>query len=338
MTIKKLITLLLVLLLGQFLLTAAKVESREVKKSFENITSVEITTVSGDCRVVAVPGARVNVTILYTYPEDCFAAELSPEGSVLVLREEFRGTCSGRSLWKLDVPVGTAVKYKSASGDLAVSGLKSSLEATTASGDFELKDIDGDVRLKSASGDVSLDRLTGDLSARTASGDFDLSKIKGDLEIATASGDVEAEDLEGKEISIRGASSDIEVANIRGALQVKTASGDVSVRGARITAESAFKTASGDVEIELAETSAYNLTVATASGDALLDYNGHLVNGFFEFEAKVDDGRIVSPISFDSQETFSKYGQEYMRKSFTRKSKTPKILIKTASGTAELRE
>lgn len=180
--------------------------------------------------------------------------------------------------------------------------------------------------------------ILGNFEVRTASGDFDIENIEGNIDIRTASGDVEAKHLKGKDISIKGASSDIELKDATGVFSVKTASGEVQVEGIIINGRSEFKTASGDVDVKLAKSAEFDLTLASASGDAVLDYNGNPIFGYFEFTAKKDDGRIESPFKFDKEEVISKYGQEYLKKSFTRKNGKPVILIKTASGTAALKE
>jgi DUF4097 and DUF4098 domain-containing protein YvlB len=336
---KLFVSILTILIATYFLVGAASaVEKKEIVKTFKGVTALDIHTVSGDCMIGTTSGDTVTVTLIHTYDEDCFEPEFEKEGSTLSLREYFHGSCSGRSLWKILVPAKTDVEFKSASGDFEASGLQGKLEAATASGDFELKKIKGDVEIKSASGDLELTDMVGDLEVKTASGDFEISEVRGDIKISTASGDIEADDLKGDTIVIKGASSDIEVSNAAGRLEVKTASGDLEIHGIEITGPSMFKTASGDVAVELGKSAAFDLTVATASGDATLSYNGNPIKGYFEFTAKVDDGRIVSPIAFDKEEKVMRYGQEYWKKSFSKGGQTPKIVIKTASGVAKLKE
>ena len=315
-----LIRLLLIILFLVFCVNSVQAEKKEIVKTFKNKTMVHINTVSGDCLVRVVKSNQIRVQLIYDYPEDCFEPEFIESGSTLKLEEDFSGSCRGRSVWKLFVPEKTSIKFKSASGDFSSTGLKGNVYASTASGDFELEKIVGEIEIKSASGDL------------------EASQIKGSLEVKTASGDIEAHKIYGNDISIKGASSDIEVEDVRGAMEIKTASGDVEAREIHITGSSEFKTASGDVFVELAKSSDHNLTLASASGDTVLNYNGNAIYGYFEFSAKKDDGEIESPFKFDNEEIIVKYGQKYMKKSFTRKSKSPKIVIKTASGKAALEE
>lgn len=327
--------LLIIFLLG-FLVTSVQAEKKEIVKTFKDKTAVHISTVSGDCLVRVVKGNQIKVQLLYDYPEDCFEAIFVESGSTLELEEDFSGSCSGRSVWKLFVPEKTRIKFKSASGDFDANGLKNDLYASTASGDIELKNIEGEIEIKSASGDLEASDIKGDLEVKTASGDLEVEDISGSIDIRTASGDIEAKDINGEEISIKGASSDIEVTNLRGSMEIKTASGEIEAEEVVITGKSEFKTASGDVHVELAKSSEHSLILSSASGDAILDYNGNAIYGYFELSAKEEDGEIDAPFKFDKEEIIVKYGQRYMKKSFTRKSRTPRIIIKTASGRAAL--
>jgi hypothetical protein len=76
----------------------------------------------------------------------------------------------------------------------------------------------------------------------------------------------------------------------------------------------------------------------------VLDYDGNPVTGFFEFTARRDRGRIVSPIKFDTEEEYEPgWGDRgrsviYLRKTFTKGDDKPVILLGTSSGTAELKK
>ena len=52
----------------------------------------------------------------------------------------------------------------------------------------------------------------------------------------------------------------------------------------------------------------------------------------------MEKGTIKSPIPFTEESTFEKEEKTYYKKSFQRNKETPKIIISTISGSAELRE
>lgn len=175
------------------------------------------------------------------------------------------------------------------------------------------------VDFSTASGDLTVTDIEGRFSASTASGNVEMVNCRGEFEISTASGDIVAH-------------------KCTGLFELSTASGDVEADGIIVNDESTFSTASGRVDVSLGATAEHNLNLGSASGKALLNYSGHPIRGFFEFEAKRRHGRIDSPIDFDNEETFRKWDDRYVRKTFTKESDSPVIAIHTASGRAVLKE
>lgn len=330
----KRVNLFMVCLISIFLVGAYAGE-KKITKTFGAKSEIQIKTVSGDCIVNTSAGNKIQVVILYTYPEDVYKPSFEEAGDTLVMKEKFEGSAHGSSTWTVTVPVKTKITFHSASGDFSAAGLKNDLKAKTASGDFNVENIEGSVMIGTASGDLKANNISGNVSFKAASGDMDIRKVSGKLEFKVASGDLEGRDLKG-DITIKTASGDIDIENAEGSLDVKTASGEVEASKILLKKASVFKTASGDIEVQLAESAKYDLTLASASGNAVLDYNGNPLKGYFEFTAKKTSGKIVSPVKFDKEEEFEQHGQKYLKKSVTLGGSTPKILIKTASGKAEL--
>ena len=108
--------------------------------------------------------------------------------------------------------------------------------------------------------------------------------------------------------------------------------------GLEIDANSTLGSASGSVNVKLGKTPKYDLDVGSASGRAVLDYNGNPLVGYFEFEANARTGDIESPIDFDDEETFYKNDQRYVRKWFVEGKDRPEITIGTGSGRAVLKK
>ena len=270
--------------------------------TFEGKQSVELETVSGDCVIKQGTGDKVEVTIVNQYrPRDSFEPKYRERGKRLLLSEDILDSNSGHSTWTIVLPKGTSFEFSTASGDMEVTTFEGELRASTASGDIEFEQCDG----------------TYDIS--TASGDVQAYGCKGDFELSTASGDITLRDC-------------------RGTFEASSASGNVDARDVILADESEFSTASGDVEVILGESPKYNLEVGSASGDALLDFNGNEIKGSFEFTARERKGDIVSPYAFDEEEVISRYSQHYDRKTFTRGGDTPFIKLGTGSGKVALRK
>lgn len=320
-----------------FFVKAGLYGEQEIRKTFKDKTTVNIETFSGDCVVKKGPGGEIKVHFVHSYSDTTFKPTFLEEGSTLVLKEKLHLSGSGDSTWNLTVPEKTNIKFKSISGNFSAAGLKSNISAKSVSGDIEARDCRGKLSFASVSGDMDVENLSGEINIKSVSSDLEVKKLSGEINIKSASGDIEAEKLAGA-IAVKVASGDIEIEDSQGGFNVKTASGDIDISGVIIKKESYFKVASGDVYVKLAGSAAHNLTVASASGDAVLNYNGHPIKGYFEFKAIDDSGRIISPFAFDKEEEEEKWGKKYFIKSFKRKSDTPKILIHTASGKAVLKE
>lgn len=175
------------------------------------------------------------------------------------------------------------------------------------------------IKFSSASGEFEAEDLEAEFEVSTASGDIRLTNCKGLFELSSASGSVILEDCSGE-------------------FEVSSASGEVEGIGVVLDDPSEFSAASGDVEVVLAGTPKVDLSVSTASGRAVLDYNGHPIEGRFEFVSKERGGKISSPIDFDAEESFRRHGERYIAKTFTKGSDKPEIQLHTASGKVSLKE
>jgi len=328
----KKIALLTVFILSIFLVN---IHAGEIKKTFKNITEVRFKGMSSDCVVKKAAGNEVTVHLVYTSDSDYSKPQIKEDNGTLILRDMWHD--GEECVWTITVPSKTAVKLSSVSGDFSIDGVKSDIDAKTVSGDITAMDCKGVVRLTSASGEFEVKNLEGKISLDGASSDIKAETLSGDIDLQTASGDIEAVGFNGT-ISLKAASGDIEIEEAKGEFKVKTASGDINASDISIQKESLFKVASGDVKIILAESAAHDLTLASASGDAVLDYNGNPISGWFELTALVEDGMIISPFKFDKEEIEEKWGKRYAVKSFKIKSDTPKIYIKTATGKAVLKK
>jgi hypothetical protein len=120
--------------------------------------------------------------------------------------------------------------------------------------------------------------------------------------------------------------------------KIASASGDIEAFGLEIDAPSSLASASGSVNVRIGKTPEYDLNVGSASGKAVLDYDGNPLAGYFEFEANDRTGDIDSPVDFDDEETFYKNEQRYVRKWFVMGRDEPEITIGTGSGRAVLRK
>ena len=295
------------------------VDEDVIDRSFAGTELLTLEVVSGTGTIAAAQEDTIRVHLDYAYrPVGAFRPEFIVRDEEVLLRERFHGSSSsGRSDWTVTVPAGTEVQLTSVSG---------SLDASTS----------GDLDATSVSGDLSVSGSAGTVQASTVSGDVALAGVSGAITVSTVSGNIDGADMTGR-MAMSSVSGRVDVTGAESSAEISTTSGHVGVEDLLLTASSQFTSVSGDVEVSLRRAAAVDLSLITVSSVAVLDYGGAEVRGLFEFIARVDDGEIDSPFPFDSEEQFTENGILYHRKSFTRGAGAPRVLIRTASGTARLR-
>ncbi len=349
------IVIILNLTLAILLANCQASAQKEFKKSYSPKETFSISTVSGNCLIKKSDNNQINVELKYTYPDDCFKYKIDESAEKLEIKEDFKGNCNGESDWIISVPENTKVEFNSASGDFIIGGISKNVSGNTASGNLKLDEITGEIDLNSASGDVILSKIKGTIKLNTVSGNVLLESLAAKSKITTASGDVivknSSEEItisvasgnvkiesSKSKINVNSASGDIILSAISGSLDLNTASGNIQASDIEIMDMSSLNAASGDIMVKLTQSPESDMTLSTASGNIGLDYNGNEVKGYFEFTARVDKGKIVSPIKFDKQEVVEIDGKKHDKKSFTKGSSSPKITLKTSSGTVELKK
>lgn len=316
----------------------AYAQDKQIRKTFKNISSVHVSTMNGDCVIKKGNGSDVEVMFEHTYSNLAFEPQFLIEGEgTLVLKEKFRLKGDGESTWTVFVPQKTDIRFSSIGGSFSVVGLDSNISAKTVSGDVTTKNCHGQLTLSSISGNMEVEDLSGKIDLKCISNDLKVQKLAGDVRITVGSGDLDASQLEGT-IAIKAPSGDVTLDDAKGVFKVKTASGDIIAKNITITKPSYFKVASGEVNVTLGQPLDFDLTLDSASGDAVLNYNGHPIEGYFQFKAESGRGEIICPFPFDKEEEQEKWGKTYLIKSVKRVVEIPKVYIYTATGKAVLKE
>jgi len=310
-----------------------------IHKIFKNKNVVQINTFSGDCiiKIKKSPDKDIDVLLAHTYSHIVMEPQFSEEGSTLVLKEKLNLSGPGESKWTITLPGKIDIRFTSISGDFSVSGISGNIKAKTVSGSMIITGCTGSVDAGGVTGSMELDNLSGKINISIANSDLKIKQISGDISIKVANGDIEASKLTGN-IVVKAPGGDVHIDNSTGGFEIKSASGDITADKIILKNNSYFKTASGDVTVVLADTTDFDLSLDSASGNVELNYSGFPIIGYFEFEAIESRGNIVSPFKFDKEEEQNRWGKKYLIKSFKREVEFPKVYLRTASGKATLKE
>jgi DUF4097 and DUF4098 domain-containing protein YvlB len=305
-----------------FALVAFAASGQEISKTFSGITKIKINTSSGDVILSKGSTSDVKVNVTYTYDKDEYTPLFEQSGGTLTLKEDFhKHSVSGHSKWALTIPDGLEISASSGSGDVEARDVKVSLSANTGSGDYTWTNVSGDSKINTGSGDIKLDSYQGNININAGSGDISLLKSKGDVRANTGSGN-------------------ISLTEAKGEIYANTGSGDIKAQELALTGKGSFNSGSGHVLLVLSAPLAYNLSINSGSGDAVLDCKGTKLEGKLVMTASKKHGEIKAPFTFDKTEEIDNNGDNNVtiRKTVQLGTSNIEIKIGTGSGTAEVRK
>jgi hypothetical protein len=297
------------------------IKSDEIDKTFSKKDKIKMNFISGNCQVSKSSDDLIHIKVISNVsPEENFKPQIDEKENSLELTEQFTGSTQGDINWILSIPSGINIKFEAASGNFSIEKLNTELSVEVASGNIKIDNSEGNFKISTASGNIT---------SKNSNGNFKLS---------TASGNIEVNNSEGK-YKLSSASGNVIVDNIKGAMKLNSASGDVKVTNVIINEKSSFNSASGDVNVKLSSSPQNDLSLSSASGNAVLDYNGNPVSGYFEFSVIKNSGKIIAPFKFENEkETTENHNNVLNVKSLKIDSESPIIKISSVSGSAELKK
>jgi DUF4097 and DUF4098 domain-containing protein YvlB len=189
----------------------------------------------------------------------------------------------GDTRFEITVPVGVRVNARSTSGDIAISGTKGSVDATTQNGDVTVEDAAEMIDLRSMSGDIVGRNLAGNIEVNAMNGELTLTDVRGDVDATSISGDIDLRNVTAKYVRARSTSGDISF------------DGGVDPAG-----RYELGSHSGGVYLTIPQTTGALLTIATYSGEIDSDFpitlkpGEHAIGATkrFTFEIGKGDSRI----------------------------------------------
>ena len=290
-------------------------------KVFTDKETVKINTICGDVIIKVGKSNKVIVDVEHdVIPKNIFTYSFREIGKTLRIKEDwFTAQSNGPVTWTITVPARTNISVNSSTGDIEVTGLTGELDVSTASGNVELMNLNSKVTIEVASGTIDVSNISGNLDMTTFSSDINASHLSGTIILNTTSGS-------------------IDLKKSAGIFDINSAGGDIDASDITIEDGSFFASATGDINVSLTKAAEFNLLVSSASGNAVLEYNGNKMKGSFESVVQKSKGRIIFPFSFNSEKEFKQYGQIYIEKRFSAGSTSPLIKVNSISGNAVVRK
>lgn len=264
---------------------------QQVKKSFSDVTSLEVNGVFCQVSIEAVGGDVVEFDgkVSSSPQTDELKILYKQTGTDLKVWVEmpkrWNSTTSGSLVFK--VPRSTNVKVDNVSGNVTAKGLAgsslvlksvsgnvqsnavaSNLKAETVSGNVVITTVDGNLNASSVSGNVEVTQVSGQLNASTVSGRLMVKKVQGQTSASSVSGDLEVMDVNSNlsvkttsgsivagnvkgDVDCQSTSGQIKLSGINGSIKAKTVSGDINGLNVMLSGQSSFNTMSGSVSMSL---------------------------------------------------------------------------------------
>jgi hypothetical protein len=170
----------------------------------------------------------------------------------------------------------------------------------------------------------------------SGTGNFILEGVKSEIKGETGTGSITIHEGKGY-FHISTGTGSIEVKKSIGKFDLTSGTGDVNITDLIIEGSSKFSSGMGNVNVTISSSPNFDISVVSGMGDAILNFNGNPLKGCFEFTARQDAGRIVSPVKFEKEETTSDEHFQYDKKSFRVDGQNiPRIQIETGAGLAKL--
>jgi DUF4097 and DUF4098 domain-containing protein YvlB len=253
--------------------------------------SVTLEIVAGDTRVVATDRTDTVVEVRPRNASRSADRKLSEatrveyaEGRLLVKTPALSGflvTRTGAIDVTIELPTGSRVRGRTATGGLHAEGSLGECDFRTSSGDITLHE-GGPLHLTTYSGRIEVDHAGGDVEAagagRVRIGEIDgtgrIKNINGSTEIGSAAGD----------LRLNSANGDIDLGQTNATVKAKTANGNIRIREI-VRGDVVIDTASGALEIGVRDSTTAWLDVHSSSGNVSI--------GLDPSEAPTDSGDVV---------------------------------------------
>ena len=291
------ITVFYLLLFGAF----TQLHGKEKNKTYPKKEYIRLKASLGSSKIIKSTDGKVHVHLVYSFDDDEYLTHFSEEDNELDLEEEFTVKHPhGKSLWTISIPAETKIYFQSGTGNFSAEGVDIKCKVETGTGSITINKGEGNFDISTGTGSISFTNMNGVFNASSGTGSIEVDKSKGTFKLSSGTGSLDIQN-----IILEGSSK--------------------------------FNSGTGSINVSLSSGSNQDILIGSGTGNAVLDYKGNPLKGYFEFKAKRGHGNIISPVKFENEETIREGHEQYEKKTFRIDGKdTPRITIQSGTGLAEL--
>lgn len=205
---------------------------------------------SGTVAVESAEGARVLVeAIVHVWSDLAVEADaaaslvargMEQDAHRVIVRAPSMAQAEGWSIWagkrgarvdyNIRVPVQTAVRVLSRSGQVQIARVDGRVHVESQSGRVSIDRIRGDVMVLARSGGVSIEHVEGDVTAEAKSGRLEIGQVTGAATASARSGALDLREI-GGELSASAHTGSITIENARARIKAEAHTGAIRYRG-----------------------------------------------------------------------------------------------------------
>jgi hypothetical protein len=225
-----------------FGLTFGAAEEKRFEKKF-SVSPGGTLTVNTDIASVTVTGGSTNevsiVGVMKGSERDISAFSLDAQSEALGVKVVGKMDKSIWSFWRhmnlnvtltITVPESYNVRVGTSGGDVAVGGVKGTINGETSGGDIHVQKIVGPVTMETSGGDVVAEEVKGNVHLETSGGDMRVRDVEGDVDVETSGGNVKVVKVQGKVVAeTSGGNMEIAVIGVNKGIHVETSGGNIDL-------------------------------------------------------------------------------------------------------------
>ncbi len=237
---KKLLIIIIFILAG---ILTASAQQKEKTFTLGKDGTIEVNIDYGDIQLETWGKDQVSVKYEEDEDEDLPSFRMVQNGNTLTITSR---DYSGEDLI-ITVPSVINLDLKTSGGDIMIkSDITGRVKCTTAGGDIEVKNINGNAALNTAGGEIRTGKIDGDADVNSGGGDLQLGTISGKASLNTGGGNVQVYSVR-KDLKITTGGGNVQSGNVGGVFSVTTGGGNVDVQ--TVTSSAKVTTGGGNVSV-----------------------------------------------------------------------------------------